>query len=121
MRGLTAAVLDLCCVAVFVAIGRHSHDEAGALTGLLHTAWPFTAGLVLGWVAARAWRRPAALAPTGVMVWLTTVAAGMALRVVSGQGIAFTFVLVALAFLGLVLLGWRAVARRLSVHALKRI
>ncbi len=121
MRGLTAAVLDLACVVVFVAIGRHSHGETGALAGLAHTAWPFLAGLVLGWVAVRAWRRPAALAPTGVAVWLITVAAGMALRVVSGQGIAFTFVLVALAFLGLVLLGWRLVARRLSVHALKRI
>jgi thiol:disulfide interchange protein len=32
----------------------------------------------------------------------------MLLRVVSGQGTAFAFVLVALAFLGLFQLGWRA-------------
>jgi hypothetical protein len=37
----------------------------------------------------------------------------MALRAVFGQGIVATFVLVALAFLGLFLLGWRAVAGRL--------
>jgi hypothetical protein len=35
----------------------------------------------------------------------------MVLRVVSGQGTAFAFVLVALAFLGLFLLGWRLLAR----------
>jgi hypothetical protein len=32
---------------------------------------------------------------------------------VSGQGTAFTFVVVALVFLGLFLLGWRTVAHRL--------
>lgn len=121
MRWVTAAVLDLCGVIVFVAIGRHNHGEAGAVAGMLHTAWPFCAGLALGWMIARAWRRPAALAPTGVIVWLTTVAAGMILRVLAGQGTAVAFIVVALAFLGLVLFGWRLIARRLSVHALKRI
>jgi hypothetical protein len=58
----------------------------------------------------RAWRRPAALAGSGIGVWLVTVAAGMALRAVSGQGTAVTFIIVALCFLGLVMLGWRAVA-----------
>jgi hypothetical protein len=33
------------------------------------------------------------------------------LRVVSGQGTAFAFIVVALAFLGLFLLGWRLLAR----------
>jgi hypothetical protein len=32
----------------------------------------------------------------------------MVLRVVSGQGTAFAFIIVALAFLGLLMLGWRA-------------
>jgi hypothetical protein len=35
----------------------------------------------------------------------------MALRVASGQGTTFTFILVALAFLGLFMLGWRVAAR----------
>jgi hypothetical protein len=35
----------------------------------------------------------------------------MALRVASGQGTTFTFTLVALAFLGLFMLGWRVAAR----------
>lgn len=43
----------------------------------------------------------------GVLVCVSTVALGMALRVVSGQGTAVAFVLVALGFLGAVMLGWR--------------
>jgi Protein of unknown function (DUF3054) len=105
-----AAVLDACCVLVFVVIGRASHTKGEDLAGIASTAWPFLAGLVLGWAAARAWRRPLALAPAGVVIWLATVALGMALRVVSGQGTAVSFIVVALVFLGLFLLGWRAVA-----------
>jgi cell division protein FtsX len=43
--------------------------------------------------------------------WLGTVAVGMVLRVAAGQGTAAAFVAVALAFVGLFLLGWRLVAR----------
>lgn len=103
-----AAALDATGVLVFVTIGRASHDEAGAVAGLARTAWPFLAGLALGWVAIRAWRRPAALLPIGIVVWLVTVVGGMALRVFSGQGTAPPFVIVSLIFLGAVLLGWRA-------------
>jgi hypothetical protein len=40
----------------------------------------------------------------------------MALRVVGGQGVDVVFVLVALGFVGLFLLGWRTVARLLWRH-----
>jgi len=49
--------------------------------------------------------------PSGVAAWLGAVGLGMALRVVAGQGTAVAFIFVALAFLGLFLLGWRLVAR----------
>lgn len=111
MRPVTAVVVDLCCVMAFVLIGRSSHSEGETVAGIATTAWPFLSGLVIGWVATRGWRRPAALAGTGAGVWLATVAGGMVLRVVSGQGTAPTFVLVALVFLGTAMLGWRAVAR----------
>ncbi len=75
------------------------------------TAWPFLAGLAVGWAVARAWRRPFEIAPTGVIVWISCVAVGMVLRVVAGQGTAVAFIVVALAFLALELLGWRALAR----------
>ncbi|GAA4521443.1 DUF3054 domain-containing protein [Actinoallomurus oryzae] len=112
MRTVTAAVLDLCCVVAFVLIGRASHSEGETLAGAATTAWPFLAGLLIGWLVTRGWRRPAALVATGAGVWVATVAAGMALRAVSGQGIAVTFVLVTLVFLGLAMFGWRAVAGR---------
>jgi hypothetical protein len=109
-----AAALDAACVLLFVVIGRASHTKGESLAGIASTAWPFLAGLALGWLAARAWRRPFGLAPAGVSAWLGTVGLGMVLRVVSGQGTAFAFVLVALAFLGLFLLGWRAAAKAVS-------
>jgi FtsH-binding integral membrane protein len=108
---MTAAVLDLCCVVVFVVIGRSNHGEAYSAAGLATTAWPFLAGSVIGWLVTRAWRRPAALIPSGVGIWLSAVTAGMVLRVLSGQGTAVTFVIVALVFLGATMLGWRTAAR----------
>jgi hypothetical protein len=113
-----AVVLDLACVLVFVIIGRASHGEGP--TGVASTAWPFLAGLAGGWLATaglagRAWRawRPFGLWPAGVGAWLGTVALGMLFRVVSGQGTAPAFIGVALAFLGLFLLGWRLLVRLL--------
>jgi hypothetical protein len=148
-------VLDICCVLIFVIIGRASHTKGETLAGIASTAWPFLAGLGIGWLACRSWRRvgarpiakprsyrargppptqprllggppphasttqgddprtpdPGGLVPAGVGAWLCTVAFGMVLRVVSGQGTALSFIIVALAFLGLFLLGWRLLWR----------
>jgi len=109
-----AVLLDVCCVLAFVVIGRANHTEGETLTGIVSTGWPFLCGLAAGWVFSRAWRRPFALRPVGLPVWLLTVALGMVLRAASGQGIAAAFVVVALAFLGLFLLGWRLLARLVS-------
>jgi len=106
-----ALLADACCVLVFVVIGRASHTQGETPGGIASTSWPFLVGLAAGWLASRAWRRPLALRPPGITVWLCTVALGMVLRVVSGQGTALAFIVVALAFLGLCLLGWRLLAR----------
>jgi hypothetical protein len=106
-----AVVLDVCCVLAFVIIGRDSHSKGESLAGIASTSWPFLCGLAAGWVGSRAWRRPLALRPSGIAAWLSTVALGMILRVVSGQGTAVAFIGVALAFLGLFLLGWRVIGR----------
>ena len=107
-------LLDVCSVLVFVVIGRANHTEGETLTGIVSTGWPFLCGLAAGWVFSRAWRHPLALRPAGLAVWLFTAALGMVLRLVSGQGTAAAFVVVALAFLGLFLLGWRLLARLVS-------
>jgi hypothetical protein len=115
-----AAALDVGCVLVFVIIGRASHTKGESLAGVASTAWPFLAGLAGGWLATaglaglagrRTWRQAFRLWPAGVGAWLGTVVLGMAFRVVSGQGTAPAFVGVALAFLGLFLLGWRLLGR----------
>jgi hypothetical protein len=109
-----AVVLDVGCVLVFVIIGRASHTKGESLAGVASTAWPFLAGLAGGWLAARAWRQPYRLWPAGVGAWLGTVGLGMLFRVVSGQGTAPAFIGVALAFLGLFLLGWRLLAQAVT-------
>ena len=95
----------------FVIIGRASHADGESLGGIASTAWPFLAGLCGGWLVTRAWRRPSAVVPAGLGAWLGAAGLGMVLRVVAGQGTAAAFVAVALAVLGLFLLGWRLVAR----------
>ncbi len=106
-RPLGSAGLDVACILVFVAIGRSAHDVGVTVSGMVSTSWPFLAGAGFGWVVARGWRRPIEVVPTGVVIWLSCVVVGMALRVVAGQGTAVAFVAVALAFLGMELLGWR--------------
>ena len=110
MGQAAAPLADALAVLVFVGIGRSAHHHLVDLPGMASTSWPFLAGLAVGWAATAALRRrgrAARLVAGGVVAWLATVAAGMALRVVSGQGTAYAFVLVALGFLGATMLGWR--------------
>ena len=111
MRGTPLLLLDAALVIAFAALGRRSHDEGTALSGVLEVAAPFLIALAAGWLAARAWRARTAL-PTGVVVWTVTVVGGLALRsVVFDRGIAVSFMIVAALTLGALLLGWRAAAR----------
>ncbi|MRG59005.1 DUF3054 family protein [Agromyces sp. CFH 90414] len=104
-----AILLDAALVTAFAATGRATHGE-DALAGLWQTAWPFLGGLVIGWLATRAWRAPAAPLRTGLGVWAATIVVGMLLRAVSGQGTALPFVIVATVVLFAALVGWRAIA-----------
>jgi hypothetical protein len=101
-------------VLVFVMIGRHTHHDGESLAGIWHTAWPFLTGLAMGLAAARYWRRPLAIVPAGLGAWVGAAGAGMAIRVLAGQGTAAAFIVVACAFLALFLVGWRALA--LAAH-----
>lgn len=107
-RAIGAFLLDALLVILFAAIGRRSHDESGAAAGVLSTAGPFLAGLVLGWAVSLAVRRSAPLSVhSAVSVWFATVFFGMVLRVLTGRGIAVSFVIVASVVLAVFLLGWR--------------
>lgn len=110
-RAGLAALADVICVLAFCAVGRRSHAEGVTATGVAETAWPFLTGTAVGWLLARGWRRPTNPAPTGVIVWIATVTVGMALRKLSGQGVAVSFVVVAATVTAVLLLGWRLLAR----------
>jgi len=103
-----ALAADVICILVFAIVGRSSHDESTNLTGVLHTAWPFLAGYLVGLLVSRGWRAPLAR-PVAVTVWVSTVAVGMLLRVLTGAGVQLSFVIVASIVLAAMLLGWRGV------------
>jgi len=116
----TAGLVDAALVLAFVLIGRASHNEG--LLGTLQTWWPFLGGLAIGWIAMRAWRSPQRVVWTGIGVWVATVAGGLILRVLSGQGVQLSFAIVTTIVLGVFLLGWRGVAllvRRARARSLR--
>ncbi|NNG41003.1 DUF3054 domain-containing protein [Flexivirga sp. ID2601S] len=110
-RVLPAAVLDVVVILVFAAIGRASHHESNPVVDALGTAWPFLIGAALGWAVSFAvWREAPLRVRHALPVWVCAVAGGMLLRHLTDRGVAFSFVVVATIFLGVFLLGWRAVA-----------
>jgi hypothetical protein len=108
-----AALADVAGVLVFCTAGRRSHAEGLTVAGVAETAWPFLVGTAVGWLLSRGWRRPTAVVPTGLAVWLCTVAIGMLLRKATSAGVAGSFVVVASAATAVVLLGWRLVVAAL--------
>ena len=108
-----ALAADLAAVVLFVALGRTSHREGGAVAGFAGTAWPFLAGAVVGWVALLAAGLAGRSLRAGAVVLVGTVAVGMTLRrTVTDGGTPVSFQLVATTFLALFLLGWRLAAAR---------
>ena len=110
---------DLLVLLSFVAIGRNSHALSLAdLSAVLLTALPF----VLGWFAIAPWfglynaglnRNLKRMLPRLAATWIIAVPVANIIRAyLLGRpipgGIAPTFVLVSLGFIGLMMLLWRA-------------
>lgn len=112
-RPAVAFAADVVCVVVFCTIGRRSHEHGLTVSGIAETAWPFITGTVAGWVAARAWRTPTSLYPSGLIIWVCTVVLGMLLRKATSAGTAASFIVVAALTTAALLLGWRAIATAL--------
>ena len=115
-RALPALAADLTFIALFAAVGRRNHAEGLSIGGVIETAWPFLAGAAVGWLISRAWRRPTAVVPTGITIWVCTVAVGMLLCKATSEGTAASFVTVATLTIGLLLLGWRAAVTAVIGH-----
>jgi hypothetical protein len=120
-RAARGIVLDVVAVLVFVAAGRRSHGESSALAGSAVTAWPFLAGLAVGWAVVLIARLEPSSPKAGLAVLLPTVLLGMLLRrFVAGEGTAPTFVVVATCILAVFLVGRRVVAAWAGQRAARR-
>jgi hypothetical protein len=100
--------VDAVAVVAFAALGRASHAED--LAGTLLTAAPFVAGAAVGTLAGRTWRDPPAWR-SGLYVWAGAVVVGLPLRAAFTDRLPLSFAIVATVSLGVLVLGWRAIAR----------
>lgn len=106
--------IDLMWVLVFVTIGRQNHEHGITLGGVASTFWPFGTGLLLGWAFLTLTHRSFTTRKSGAYLALLVVSSGMLLRIISGQGIALSFVIVTLIFLSFFLIGWREIFTRVA-------
>jgi len=111
IRAVVAAMLlDVVAVLLFVALGRRSHDAGSGVAAVLSTAAPFLIALAAAWLVVLTGRMAPLAALTGVVLWVITVAGGLALRrTLWDRGTATSFVVVAAVALGILLVGWRGV------------
>lgn len=114
-RVVLAALTDVLAVLLFVTVGRRNHDEGDGVLDVFGTAAPFWGGLLIGWMAWRAWRDPLSLA-TGLRVWSVGVVCGLAIRAPIEGELPVSFAIVATLVLGFLLLGWRGVAARIAIR-----
>ncbi|MEJ6549762.1 DUF3054 domain-containing protein [Corynebacterium sp. USCH3] len=105
-----AVVIDAVAVLVFALLGKLFHDTAGfSVLGWIGTAWPFLLGAGVAWaLLLTGVVRPAP--GTGVGVLIVTWFVGIVVRAIVTMSVAWGFVLTSLIFLGILLIGWRAVA-----------
>lgn len=117
---LPVLVIDVAVVVVFALLGRVSHDEGELLLGTVGTAAPFVLGLLAGWLRAPCAGLSAAERARTVRFgwWLLawTMAGGIAIRWLVGEGLAPAFHAVATLVLGLGLVGRRWLAVRWSAR-----
>ena len=116
-RRLRDFACDALCVLVFVIIGTRNHETDTGLTGILYVAAPFWISVTLAHLAPLMQKQAKAL-PHKYVVWGYTIVMGMVMRnLVFERGTAPAFVIVATAFLGATMLGWRALLERRSPAA----
>ncbi len=116
-RVAALAVGDLIVFLLFATVGRSNHGEAVSLSSVAATAAPF----VIGWFAvapflgafgrqgSAATTRPLPLLQRTAVAWIVAWAVALLLRrFVFGSDILPAFIVVALLFNAVLLLGWRA-------------
>lgn len=111
----SALAIDVALIVLFAALGRRSHDLGLDFSGILFTAAPFLLAWLVGSLVTRTWRTWHQMWPTGIVVWIITVAGGLLLRVtVFNETAAVSFQIVTASVLGVFLLGRRGVTALLA-------
>ena len=111
-RWLPPLVADLVCVLVFAFAGKTSHEAGDSDWVVLAIVWPFALGVAVAHAGlVSRGRQTRRIWPEGAVVLAVTYLLGMLLRAVSGRGLAVGFLVVALLFLALTLLGWRGIVQ----------
>jgi len=113
-RTVLPAAVDALCLALFVVLGRESHDIDSGIGWYLTVLWPF----LFGWFAAALAIRAYASWPTRwtllAATWAGGIAIALVLRAVATQrSTPVAFIIVAFAFIGLLTFGWRLAIRGL--------
>lgn len=113
-RTVLPAAVDALVLAVFVVLGRESHDINSGVTWYLTVLWPF----LIGWFAAALAFRVYARWPERwallIATWACGIAIALVLRaVVTQRTTPVAFIIVAYAFIGLAIFGWRLAVRGL--------
>ena len=112
-----AAGIDVVCLAVFVALGRASHDISSGIGWYLTVLWPFLIGWFGAALALRLYRSPLDRWVILACTWVGGCAIALVLRAaVTGRGTPIAFIIVAYIFIGATTFGWR-----LLVHGLARV
>ncbi|MEF9980177.1 MAG: DUF3054 domain-containing protein [Glutamicibacter sp.] len=101
--------VDVVLIVLFALLGRREHEHALSIGGILMTALPFLVAYVVVTLLSKPWTTINKLFPVGVLVWVMTVAAGLALRVGMDSTAALPFIIVATLVLGAFLMGRRLV------------
>lgn len=121
---LPVLLVDVTVVVLFALAGRVAHDEGDLLLGTVGTAAPFVLGLLAGWLRAPCAGLPAFQRARTVRFgwWLLawTMAGGIALRWLAGDGLAPAFLAVAALVLTTGLVGRRWLAVRWSARLTSR-
>ncbi|WP_166971764.1 DUF3054 domain-containing protein [Brevibacterium atlanticum] len=110
-----ALIVDLILVVLFTIVGHYTHSHNFEPQGLMITAWPFVAALVIAWMLSAVWDRPISPLATGAGVWAITVLIGLVIRGIIGAGgepgmVPVSFMIVATTLNLITLVGWRIIA-----------
>lgn len=112
-RALAAGV-DAGCLALFVALGRASHDISSGIAWYLTVLWPFLVGWFVVAIALQLYRSPLDRWVILACTWIAGSAIGLGLRAaITHRNTPLAFIIVAYIFIGLMTFGWR-----LFVHGL---